>query len=395
MKNVSVLISAAMLATACGGTNTTTPAASATRGDLVTATLAQSLSISNVAVAIALLGSGASAAFPAKYDVKMYSITYRTVDVDGHATVASGAVFLPINAGTVPLMSYSHGTASRRDVPSMQSLEAVSAGLLFATTGNVVAMADYLGLGSSPGYHPYIHAASEASAGLDALRAARVLAQREGVSLNTKLFVFGYSQGGHAAMALAREIEQHATPEFTLTAAAPMSGPYDVYGTATAYLSDTSPNVAASGYTLYALAAYDTVYHLGPLNQLFKAPYDAVAASLLAGTTTSSQLSGSVAPTPAAMLQPAFLQSLADPASAIVRALHDNDVYDWSPRAPMRLYYGTADRDVPPQNSLTASARMRSLGAANVQAVSLGPLSHGGAIIPAFVAAVGFFNGYR
>ena len=282
IKRVSLIVCTAAVAVACRSESTTAPGSSSERGELVTASLVQSFPLATAAALIALAGSGASSAFPAKYDVQIYSITYRTIDVTGRATVASGAVFVPLNAGAVPLMSYSHGTASRTGVPSLQSQEGVAAGVLFATTGGVVAMADYLGLGSNPGFHPYIHAASEASAGLDALRAARALAQRQGVALNMKVFVFGYSQGGHASMALAREIEQHATPEFTLTAAAPMSGPYDVLGTATTYLTDPSPNVAASSYTLYALAAYDTIYHLGRLDQLFKPPYDTVAASLIA-----------------------------------------------------------------------------------------------------------------
>jgi hypothetical protein len=94
------------------------------------------------------------------------------------------------------------------------------------------------------------------------------------------------------------------------------------------------------------------------------------------------------------MLQPAVLQVRNEPNSALARALHDNDVYDWKPRAPMRLYYATADREVPPQNTLTAAARMQQLGA-NVQAVSLGPLSHTGAVVPAFVAAYLWLSSVR
>jgi hypothetical protein len=35
------------------------------------------------------------------------------------------------------------------------------------------AMPDYIGMGGSPGLHPYVHAASEATASIDMIRAAR------------------------------------------------------------------------------------------------------------------------------------------------------------------------------------------------------------------------------
>lgn len=393
---IPVALAATLVLGGCASDHTTAPDPVGGRGELLSARVVQTQASLLIGSAEALLGLNG---IPARYAVQMYAITYRTVDVTGQPTVASGAVFLPVNpTGAVPLMSYSHGTVvSKTDVPSNpNSQEGPDIGLVLASAGNVVAMADYLGLGSSGGFHPYVHAASEASAGLDALRAARVLAAQQHVGLDGHLFVFGYSQGGHAAMALAREIEQHATPEFTLTAAAPMSGPYDIYGTATAYIADPTPNTAASEYTVYVIAAYNAVYHMADrLDQLLKPPYDAVAASLLAGTISSDDLSRSVAPTPSAMMQPGVVQAvLTDPTSPLARALHDNDVYDWKPRAPMRLYYASADRSVPPQNARTAEARMRQLGA-DVEAVNLGPLSHGDAAIPALLAGYLWFSGFR
>src|ERR1051326_8920384 len=100
-------------------------------------------------------------------------------------------------------------------------------GLAFATSGYAVAMPDYLGLGDSPGLHPYHHARSEATASVDMLRAARAFCAANGFQLNGRLFLAGYSQGGHATMALLRELETWHMNEFTVTACAPMAGAYD------------------------------------------------------------------------------------------------------------------------------------------------------------------------
>ena len=238
--------------------------------------------------------------------------------------------------------------------------------------------------------------ASEASAGLDALRAAHSVVDRNGVTLGDELFIFGYSQGGQAAMALVKEIEQHASSEFTVTAAAPMSGPYDLYGTAKTFLAASAPNASASIYTLYALGAYAAIYDLAPsLDQLLKAPYHTVASRLVNQGIPYGELVASIAPVARDMVQPAVLDAVNDPNSAISQALRANDLYEWAPRTAMRLYYGSADTDVPPANSTLAAQRMQALGAADVQAVNLGSYTHGEAIIPAFVAAAEWFATLR
>ena len=75
-----------------------------------------------------------------------------------------GGLYLPQQTGrTWPLFSFSHGTVTQtNDVPSATvSLDAF-AGIAFASVGYASVVADLLGLGASPGLHPYLHARSEA-----------------------------------------------------------------------------------------------------------------------------------------------------------------------------------------------------------------------------------------
>lgn len=87
-----------------------------------------------------------------------------------------------------------------------------------------MSLPDYLGLGDSPGRHLYCHSKTEATASID-LYVLQKLCQLKNVLYNDQLFIFGYSQGGHAAMATTREIQLNHSDEFTITASAPMSGP--------------------------------------------------------------------------------------------------------------------------------------------------------------------------
>ena len=95
---------------------------------------------------------------------------------------------------------------------------------------------------------------------------------------NSQLFLAGYSQGGHATMALHRLIEGQHSDEFTVTASAPAAGPYDLSGT-TLDAALATPSANTPRYLFYLLVSYETVYDLfSSFSQVFQPPYDTLAA---------------------------------------------------------------------------------------------------------------------
>jgi hypothetical protein len=165
-----------------------------------------------------------------RYSVDAYRLRYATFGVDGRPTSATGLVALPRTARRLPTVSYAHGTmAARADAPSasLDSLAGASV-MLFASSGFPTVAPDYLGLGGGDGRHPYMHAASEATASLDMLRAARTFAARRHQPLRNDTLVTGFSQGAQAAMAFGRVLQADGDPRFRLRALAPMSGPYAI-----------------------------------------------------------------------------------------------------------------------------------------------------------------------
>jgi hypothetical protein len=139
------------------------------------------------------------------------------------------------------------------------------------------------------------------------------------------------------------------------------------------------------------------VYRIpGPLSDLLAPPNDRIAADLVNGVATDEELSALPSHPQAVMTAQAVRAMLADPTHPLWLAARDNNAYDWTPRAPLRMYYGGADRDVLPQNALTAAARMRANGATNVAAVSVGAtLDHAGAVLPATIAGKLFLDSLR
>ena len=79
---------------------------------------------------------------------------------------------MPRREGPSPLLSYQHGTLIEKSRAPSQSGPDVIA-LSLSADGYLTAVPDYLGLGASPGLHPYLHAALLATSIVDFLRAAR------------------------------------------------------------------------------------------------------------------------------------------------------------------------------------------------------------------------------
>ncbi|MEL6276624.1 MAG: hypothetical protein AAFU03_16110, partial [Bacteroidota bacterium] len=170
----------------------------------------------------------------AEYDLAAYKVVYTSTDPFGAEVTLSGMLAIPIADEDLnfPLAVYNHGTAfSRESVPSRIGVFERSFVNVIATFGYITIAPDYVGLGDDPSPHPYVHAATEASAGRDMINAVKIWLEEQPISFNDQLFLTGYSQGGHASMALHRDIESNPGDDgLEVTAAAHLSGPYSISG---------------------------------------------------------------------------------------------------------------------------------------------------------------------
>jgi pimeloyl-ACP methyl ester carboxylesterase len=343
-------------------------------------------------------GPGALEAFDTLYNVEQYTLNYTTINDKGEGTTASAAVFVPdVVVGTrLPLVSFSHGTQTdKQKVPSTLAFINPQ-GIINAAHGSVTVLADYLGMGVDAEHgHPYLVPSADARSTLDALRATRRFVKTLGLSLDGRLFLYGYSEGGGVAMQLAREIEENSRSGFRVTASAPMAGAYAVYEVGKEALSKPTPSVQGSGPTVYFLSSYQKVYHLADdMSQVLVPPFDALGEELITVGMTDAR-AASVFPNraPRDVMQPAIIDGwVNDPESPVSRALRANQTYMWAPRAPMRLYYGAADVTVQPRNTILADSIMRDLGAADVQVVAWPGLNHVQAQWPSYISARRWFD---
>jgi hypothetical protein len=366
---------------------------------LVSYTLRASLSVDQLAASY-------DPGTPLQRGVDIYTVLYVMDDVHGNPDTASGALSIPWTETDeqFALVCDMHGTTDRSNVPS----SGFFLGPALASNGFIVAEPDFLGLGTSRGFHPYIHADSEARAGVEMLRVVHELLPMLGIQPRDELFVSGYSQGGHAAMALHRMLQEDLSHEFTVTASAPMSGPYSVSEIMFERMMDDLNYIPGIAFMPYIVLSYQTVYGnlFDELADIFKPPYVGPIqnfwdSNIGLGSMTSSLFGALLLNTgnfnPRDMLRDSVVQILqTDPAShPIWQALVDNDVLDWVPQVPMRLYYCGADEQVPFTNSLLAEDVFMQGGAFDAVAENKGAtFNHGQCIIPAYISAVDFFNSF-
>jgi pimeloyl-ACP methyl ester carboxylesterase len=134
--------------------------------------------------------------------VRGWRILYATNVDDNTPATAIAIVFAPTNSSTGPrpVVAWEHATTGllQKCMPSL--LSAASKGIperdRIVTAGWVVVATDY-SFAEKGGPHPYLIGEGEARAALDSVRAAR---QISGLALDNRVIVWGYSQGGHAAL---------------------------------------------------------------------------------------------------------------------------------------------------------------------------------------------------
>ena len=347
-----------------------------------------------------------------QYGAKYYKVTYTSLDAQGLPDTLSGLLVVPDQADKVfPRLVYQHGTSSCKTcVPSRYGSPGGGEGeigLLFAGMGYIALLPDYVGMGDGRGFHPYVHADTEARAAIDFLAAHTEWNSQQVPKSNDQLFITGYSQGGHAGMALHRALELAANPVGTVTAAAHLSGPYSISGVMRQQILSEAPYYYPA-YIPNTALSYQTVYGnlYTELTDLFKPEYANLIQQYYEGSIDLIQLNQGLintltastgASVPRRMFQEAAVASIeTDPQHPVNLALADNDVYQWAPVAPTRIFYCMADDQVPFQNSVVARDSMLARGASSLAAADLDPnADHGGCVAPALTQTILFFAGFQ
>jgi hypothetical protein len=292
-------LTAAVLIAACGGGSDDegiTTDLSGDRGSLQTNPPLRVTTLSSADFLASLNGSPTGQGLLAvagapKCGVDFNYLEYGTVGAAEEKTTASGALMVPVGTdaactGERPILLYAHGTTTGKSYNIANVLdstnpaygEALLVAAMYAAQGFIVVAPNYAGYDTSTlSYHPYLVADQQSKEMIDVLTAARKAIPRLNTADSGQLFITGYSQGGHVAMATHKAMQ---AAGLTVTASAPMSGPYALaaFGDAVYY---GNVNLGSTIFTPLLTTAYQKAY-----GNIYSSPTDIYSATYATGIDT-------------------------------------------------------------------------------------------------------------
>ncbi|WP_295526206.1 hypothetical protein [Novosphingobium sp. Chol11] len=324
--------------------------------------------------------------------IEMFRIRYWSLN-QGKPVEASGLMAVPYQTlGGQPSRGtamYLHGTSPDRinspSAPGPQ--EGLLPSAVFAGGGYTLLAPDYFGLGQSHAAPAYIYAPATAAAARDMVIAARHVADAMKLRFSPDLYIVGFSQGGHATAVVQRALEDAPIPGIEIKAAAAVAGAFDLAGVSVPYAFAQKHSL----YLSFLAVSYAAQYHQ-PLGTLLTDHYAKVLPVVFDGNHTIEAIEAALPPDPRALFRPEALAAITESKPNWFSAgLAANEAWNWTPKAPLKLYYGDRDADVSPQDSkgFYASAAKRG---ANIHLMPLGPYDHVGSALQAVPRARIWFD---
>ncbi len=334
------------------------------------------------------------------HPVDVYRVLYNTEHPILGTIQASGAFSMPTTLDcALPVAVYQHGTTfNRTGVPSFLSIEH-NIGAILSSSGYASVLPDYMGLGDSEGMHPYVHAGTQAQAGVDMLRAVREMQEQLNYELRNELFICGYSQGGHASMALFKEIETNLADEFFVAGASPMSGPYAVFDVQEQVMWQ---DYSSPAYLPYLLIGYQSIYpQLADYSNIWKPEFDHFN-NFTGDSDDFFEILNlvEIPDNPSTMIKQEFIDEYdADDNHPLKVVLRENENHDWVPSAPVLLSGCCDDEQVLYENAIVAEETFNENGAADVARIDFctlfgntGFLGHNGCVPYCLLWTKNFFD---
>jgi hypothetical protein len=288
---------------------------------------------------------------------------------------------------------YHHGTRVEKGrKKNLGGVDFLCLGL--AVDGFLVLQPDYIGLGHGDKFHLYQQYKSLGQATVDMIYAVRQLKDTLNIKINDQLFLTGYSEGGYAAVAANKYIQER-YPDIKVTATSGNSGAYDMAGVQSEVMFK---KYSQPHYLPFLLLGLNEVYRIVPdIKSIYNSPYDTLIPTMFEGKHSYKEINAMLPEIPKDMLRDTFVDLfLHDPNFILHKALNDNSLCNWKPENPVQLCYCESDEQVSYKNSIVAREGMKKLGGKNITLVEAGKkYGHNKCAIFASTYSQLYFNSFR
>ena len=313
-----------------------------------------------------------------KYEqVSSYKVKYKVPSPyqSSQNLEVSGLLLAPNSSKPLPLLIYFHPTLLHKKMaPSQIPLSTFSMDpmqdyrlmmIFLALQGYIVLAPDYIGYGASTDQiHPYLYKRSVRQSGAGLLLSAEEALYQIRQPFKKELFIMGYSQGGHGALAFA-EFLQHNNRDFRVQAVSAGGGPYDILYTVQEQLKQS---FLWKSLTALLLQSYSFIYRWD-LDNIVKTPH---YADLIFDVHLEEDLLLAVRDLPdkpRSFFHSQFLREIQSDLddNPYFLFLDENQVYDWRPESPIFLFHLKKDSIVPYGNLERAYRSFRSWDSAPIE----------------------------
>ncbi len=316
------------------------------------------------------------------YGYKAYKIPYTTTDEEGNEVKVSGLFVIPTGLPSVvtstlglSMVSDDHGTIfANAEAPTIIAKSigtpAGSSVILTSLGGFATLQPDYIGFGDSNShYHPFILKDSLANSTVDFIKQVKKFAIDNNITLNSQLFLTGYSEGGYASLATLKKIEEEDTG-LSVTMAAPMAGPYALKTMADAVLSQ--PKLSVPSFMANVGYAYAKA-NSQPIDSIINEPYASKLPILFNGDLTRTKIDPQLTTDTTGatgLFEPTFVNDyFTNDSNWFKEAVTTNNLHTWAPQTPVRLVHCEGDNVIPYAISQLTEGTMKALGASSVEIV--------------------------
>lgn len=278
---------------------------------------------------------------------------------------ASALFLMPVTGNFKDIVSLQHGTIlSNKDAPTTSfrrylrkgtELERhVMDGVLMASQGNIVVMADYLGYGKTRKLvEPYLVGEHYTYHCRQALVGAIALANDLRIRYSGNAFLMGYSEGGTATMFLHQSLINNPIDGTTVIGTASGAAPHDLITTGVGAIVYNVPGTVPDFARV--MSALNETFLQRPNDAIFQEPYASLLPDLYDGSQTWEEVIPQLPATPYEVFQPAFVAGLADQSDMeVYMGLTLNSSKNVTTQGPVLLYHSSGDATVPSFNSLLA-----------------------------------------
>ena len=296
------------------------------------------------------------------YGYKAYKISYTTHDEKDREVDSSGLLVVPteltplLKEDGLSIVNSLHGTITLNENSPTEYTKKYKQlneeAIVFSSLGGFITLQpDYVGYGdSSSHYHPFTLKKSLANSAVDLLEATEKFAKENGIKLDKRLFVTGYSEGGYATMPTVQKLEKMGR---TVVASAPLDGDYDLNYLATSSIGmqeDENLTGFSSAYFALIALAYTEVYDKN-ISTVINKPYDSIIKNLLDGKHSYEQIEKALPKNiygENGLFRSDFLGDyITNSKNWLREALKENSINAWSPKSPIHIVHCQGD-DIAP-----------------------------------------------